>query len=131
MQNIFSHCLIEFGLRFAREIRGLVVAIHDLFNQIIKFQDTQDTVRMLHVVSEGERRIEPKLTVLYAFVRAHTRTFVRSISSNSFRTDGTYAIMSSRGREPSHFRSKSSGSENGLYQHALPPAESRLTSPIS
>ena len=51
-----------------------------------------------------------KLTVLYALVRAQTLVLLRSMSSSSLRNSGSGLIISSSGRDPSHFLSKSRGS---------------------
>lgn len=56
-------------------------------------------------------------TCLYALVRAQTRTFVLSRSSNSFLNFGSGLIYSSKGRVPSHFWSKSRGSEQQNIYH--------------
>ena len=50
------------------------------------------------------------LTGSLAFVKAQTRHFVRSMSCNSLRRVGFGFNISSNGKDPSHFASKSSGS---------------------
>lgn len=78
----------KFGFWLAIEVGLLIIAENQSFNLILEVQDIEDPIGMLNLpVSTFNVQIAGH-TFLYALVRAQTRTFDLSRSSNSFLSFG-------------------------------------------
>lgn len=109
-----THLMIVLGLGLAREFAVRVVAIYQPIDLVFQVKQSKDALGVLCCVLERRHLSANGIrTGLYALVRAHTRTLDRSMSSKSLRNAGSGLMICSSGREPSHLRSKSMGSEQG------------------
>lgn len=81
----------KFGFWLAIEVGLLIIAENQSFNLILEVQDIEDPIGMLAYLSVLIPTLNVQLagrTFLYALVRAQTRTFDLSKSSNSFLSFG-------------------------------------------